>query len=82
MSKKRKLLIKILSGSKNISFSEVKTLLIALGFDLDRINGSHHIFVHIDIEEVVNIQSVNGQVKPYQLKQIIRIIERYNLKID
>ncbi len=82
MTKKKKLLLKILSGSKNISFSEVSNLLISLGFSLERIQGSHHIFYHHEIQQLVNIQNVNGQVKPYQLKQIIRIIEKFNLKIN
>ena len=82
MSKKKKLLKKILSGGGNISFNDVKALLINLGFRLDRIKGSHHIFINPQINEIINIQSVKGQVKPYQLKQIISLIERYNLKID
>lgn len=44
--KKAKLLRKLLSGSKNISFSDAAACAEAFGFRLDRINGSHHIFVH------------------------------------
>jgi predicted RNA binding protein YcfA (HicA-like mRNA interferase family) len=44
--KKRKLLEKVLSGSKNIQFNEMVTLIEAFGFSLSRINGSHHIFKH------------------------------------
>lgn len=43
-------------------------LLEAFGFALDRINGSHHIFIHPEIEEIINLQNVKGQVKPYQIK--------------
>ena len=41
--KKRKLLEKVLLGSKNIQFNEIVTLVEAFGFTLSRINGSHHI---------------------------------------
>jgi len=62
--KKRKLLQKLLSGSKNIRFSEATTCAESFGFRLDRIKGSHHIFVHPDVPELVNLQDVNGKVKP------------------
>jgi predicted RNA binding protein YcfA (HicA-like mRNA interferase family) len=52
MSKKRKLLEQILSGSKNISFRDMVSLIEAFGFTLSRINGSHHIFIHPDIREM------------------------------
>ena len=52
------------------------------GFRLDRVAGSHHIFVHPDIPELVNLQKVKGEVKPYQIRQFLRLIERYNLKLE
>lgn len=55
MSKKRNLLEKILAGSKNIQFDEIVTLVEAFGFTLSRINGSHHIFTHPEILEIVNL---------------------------
>lgn len=80
--KKRKLLQKLLSGSKNIRFSEATTCAESFGFRLDRIKGSHHIFVHPDVPELVNLQDVNGKVKPYQVKQLLEIVERYNLQME
>jgi predicted RNA binding protein YcfA (HicA-like mRNA interferase family) len=53
----------------------------AFGFQLSRINGSHHIYIHANIPELLNIQNVNGQAKPYQVKQLLRLIERYNLEM-
>ncbi|MCK6620995.1 MAG: type II toxin-antitoxin system HicA family toxin [Calditrichaceae bacterium] len=50
----------------NIRFSELKELIEAFGFKLDRISGSHHIYCHPEIPELINLQSVNGQAKPYQ----------------
>lgn len=44
--KNRKLFDKIRTGSKNIHFNDFVTLLYAFGFELMRINGSHHIFSH------------------------------------
>ncbi len=80
--KKRKLLQKLLSGSKNIRFSEAISCAEAFGFRLERINGSHHIFVHPEVPELVNLQNVKEKAKPYQVKQLLQLIERYNLQME
>jgi len=80
--KKRKLLHKLLSGSKNVRFSEVTACAEAFGFKLDRVSGGHHIFARPDIPELINLQDVKGKAKPYQIKQLLQIIERYNLKME
>ncbi len=79
MTKKQKLLRKVLSGSKNIRFNEIVALVEAFGFRLSRVKGSHHIFVHPQVRELVNLQSVGGKAKPYQIRQFLRLVERYNL---
>lgn len=55
MSKKRKLLEKLLSGSKNIQFDEFVGIIEAFEFYLSRVNGSHHIYIHPEVTEIVNI---------------------------
>lgn len=79
--KKKKLLQKVLSGSKNISFDDLVLLLYAFGFSLSRSGGSHHIFIHPDVDELINIQNVKGEAKPYQIKQFLDLVEKYNLKM-
>ena len=79
---KRKLLKKLLSGSSNIRFSEAASVAEAFGFKLDRINGSHHIYVHPDVPELVNLQEFKGKAKPYQIRQLLKIIETHNLKME
>lgn len=74
--KKQKLLQKLLS------FSDATTLAEAFGFELKRINGSHHIYEHPGVLEIANLQNVHGQAKPYQIKQLLQIIERYNLQME
>ena len=79
---KKKLLQKILSGSKNVRFSEVVTCAQAFGFHLDRIKGSHHIYIHPGIPELLNLQDVHGKAKPYQVRQFLHLVEAYNLKFE
>ena len=76
---KRKILNKALRGSKNIRFQEMLTLIQAFGFRISRVSGSHHIFTHPDIPELLNLQNVDGKAKPYQIRQFLGLIEQYNV---
>lgn len=43
--------------------------------------GSHHIFARDGVRELVNLQEVGGQAKPDQVKQLLSLVERYNLSL-
>jgi predicted RNA binding protein YcfA (HicA-like mRNA interferase family) len=60
----------------------MKSLAEGFGFRLDRVSGSHHIFVHEGISELVNLQEVRGEAKPYQIRQFLKLVERYNLRLE
>ncbi len=62
---RRSLLERILSGRSdaNIPFEQARTLLKALGFS-ESIRGSHHKFVREGVEELINLQEVEGKCKP------------------
>ena len=76
---KRKLLQKALASPNNLRFVELTALVEAMGFRLSRTNGSHHIFKHPEVREQVNLQDVKGKAKPYQVRQVVELIEAYNL---
>jgi predicted RNA binding protein YcfA (HicA-like mRNA interferase family) len=82
MAKKRKLLEKVLAGSKNIQFDELVTLVEAFGFRLSRVNGSHHIFTHPDVSAIVNLQNKKGKAIAYQIRQFLTLIEEYALTLE
>jgi len=65
---KQKLLIKALRSPNNFSFAEMITLVEAFGFRLSRTNGSHHIFAHPKLQDLVNLQNVHGKAKAYQVR--------------
>lgn len=77
----RKLLKKALSSPANLRFEEACALARAFGFHLSRVSGSHHIFAHQSIPELLNLQEVSGKAKPYQIKQLLALVERYNLSL-
>ncbi len=80
MSRRRKLLQRILSGASDadISFRELRSLLKALEFE-ERIRGDHFIFARDGVVEIVNLQPKRAKAKPYQVKQVREIILRYQL---
>ncbi len=75
-----KVLEKILHGASdaNIHFTELCQLLKRLRFE-ERIRGSHHIFTKDGVEEILNLQSMAGKAKPYQVKQVRTVIIKYKL---
>ena len=78
---KKKLLKKLLNSPKNVKFSEAVSLAEAVGFSLTRVSGSHHIFTHPNSPQLLNLQNVRGEAKPYQVKQLVKLIETYNLNV-
>jgi len=81
--RKRKLFEKALTSPGNVRFDEFVALLKAFGFTLDRVRGSHHVFVHPDIVELLSIQpKQGGKAKPYQLRQFFKLIEQYDLSLN
>jgi hypothetical protein len=49
-----------------------------LGF-AERIRGDHYIFTKDGVTEILNLQPLGGQAKPYQVKQIRGVIVKYRL---
>ncbi len=65
----------------NVRFADAQRLAEALGFELDRVRGSHHIYRHPGIGERINLQARGGQAKPYQLRQLLDLVERHALRL-
>ena len=77
-----KLLAKAARDPAACRFTEIQRLAEALGFHLSRVAGSHHIYTHPGIPQLVNLQSVKGMAKAYQVRQLLRLVERYNLELE
>ena len=41
--------------------------------------GSHIICVRDGVREILNFQNVKGKAKPYQVKQLLNVVEIYKL---
>lgn len=80
---RKKLLKRLADNSlQNVAFKDIVGLVETFGFHLSRVNGSHHIFTCDDIPELLNLQNVKGKAKPYQIRQFLRMIERYNMRME
>jgi len=78
----RKLLRKALDSPQSLRFADALKLAKAFGFRLDRVTGSHHIMRRTGIPELVNLQNVSGMAKPYQVRQLLKLVERHNLSLN
>lgn len=80
---RKKLLIRITSGAlQNVSFKDMMNLINGFGFQVKNVRGSHHVFTHADIPELLNLQEVRGEAKPYQIRQLLKLVEKYNLRLE
>ena len=81
--KRRRLLLRLLQGHhQNVPFEDFCELIQAFGFRPGRSQGSHQIFLHPACTEMLNLQPRHGEAKPYQIRQFLRLVERYNLRLE
>lgn len=75
-----KTLEKLLRGESdtNLRFDELCHLLETKGFRM-RVAGSHHIFTRTGVRERINIQRDGQHARPYQVRQIRRILAEHKL---
>jgi predicted RNA binding protein YcfA (HicA-like mRNA interferase family) len=71
-----------LQVQKTSALTTLSPLVEAFGFELSRTRGSHHIYEHPGVPEILNLQNVSGQVKPYQVRQFLQLVEQYSLKLE
>jgi len=72
------------AGPANIRFRDLCRLLERLGYVLDRKRGSHFIYRHTLRPELplVNLQiGGSGKAKPYQVRQVLGVIDTYKLEV-
>jgi predicted RNA binding protein YcfA (HicA-like mRNA interferase family) len=78
-----RLLRRILAGEvTNVAFDDLVRLLLALGFREIGGRGSHRIFARPGVTELINLQEAGGQAKPYQVRQVARLVHRYDLVLE
>ena len=71
----------VVSGKSdaNIKYSDFQNLIVDLGFEYQRQEGSHRIYRHPIHRVNMNIQPKGNKAKPYQVKQLRNIIKLFGL---
>ncbi|MGH3684025.1 MAG: hypothetical protein ACRDRU_22155 [Pseudonocardiaceae bacterium] len=65
-----------------MSFDDLVRLVQALCFCEVGGRGSHRVFAHPDLAELVNLHVERGQAKRYQVRQVASLVRRYNLSLE
>ena len=80
---RRKLLKRITSGAVNdVRFADFVDLVEAFGFELQSRKGSHLTYGRADVRQILTVQERKGEAKPYEVRQLIHLVERYNLVLE
>jgi hypothetical protein len=86
VTKIRKLYQKALNSPNNLDFNELRALAKGVGFiPRKRTGSSHEAFKHSEIKglkSLLNLQEDSGKAKPYQVRQLLELIDEYNLLED
>lgn len=67
---------------QNVQFAELQRLMEELGFVLDRVRGSHHLYWHSSLRLRLNLQPCKGEAKPYQIRQLMALVAQYHLHLE
>ena len=80
MTRPHKTLEKILAGrsDSSVAFRDLRHLLLTLGFE-ERVQGGHYIYTREGMVEIINLQPRGTLAKPYQVKQVRRLILEHGL---
>ena len=77
--KKREIYERLKNNPKNVRFEELCRAAELFGFKFRGGKGSHRVYVREGVREILNFQNVKGKAKPYQVRQFLKVIEKYNL---
>jgi predicted RNA binding protein YcfA (HicA-like mRNA interferase family) len=68
--------------NKRGKFADLQKLLLAHGFKLNRVHGSHEVYVREDVPEHVTIQPNGKEAMDYQIREFLRIVKEYRISLD
>ena len=81
--KPHKLFVRVNGGAMhNVGFEDFVQLVEAFGFVERGSRGSHRFFARPGVAELLNLQPMKGEAKPYQIRQFLQLIEAYHLGLE
>ncbi|KQN25421.1 hypothetical protein ASE86_04055 [Sphingomonas sp. Leaf33] len=83
MTKIGKLYASVLTNpGGTLNFRDFERLVLAAGFVLMRIRGSHRAYRHAAADRLLVIQPRGKEAKPYQVREFLDMIEEYQLTVE
>lgn len=79
MTQRQKLFEKARNNPAGVRFREICLLAEHLGFSRRGGKGSHIVYEKDGVEEILTFQDRKGMAVPYQVKQLLAVIEKYRL---
>jgi hypothetical protein len=79
MTRRQKLIEKIQYNPAGVRFQEICRLAEQMGFPKRGGKGSHIVYEKDGVDEILTFQDRKGMAKPYQVKQLLAVIEKYRL---
>lgn len=69
---------------KSVEFRDLLRLVKAIGYVLDRQKGSHQIYRHPTAAglPIINLQEDGKDAKPYQVRQVLQVIDEHGLEVQ
>ena len=77
MTKHEKLLESIRNHPKSVRFDDACKIAEQLGFTRQGGKGSHRTYGRLDEPMLLNFQNRNGNIPPYQAKQLLEMVNKF-----
>jgi predicted RNA binding protein YcfA (HicA-like mRNA interferase family) len=77
VSARETLIASIRGNAKNVRYTDACKVAGWLGFDAKAQKGSHAAYSKSGEADLLNFQNKNGMIKPYQVRQLIKMIDKY-----
>lgn len=82
MTRREKLLVAIRANPKAVRFEDACKAAEWLGFTHKGGQGSHRAFGRAEEPDLLNFQNRDGNIPPYQARQLIRMTDKYGGEDD
>ena len=79
MTRRQKRIEKIQNNPAGDRFQEIRRLAEQPGVTKRGGKGSHIVYEKDGVDEILTFQDRKGMAKPYQVKQLLAVIEKYQL---
>lgn len=77
MTRRDKLLAAIRNNPRGVRFADACRAAEAIGFVRAGGKGSHVVYARMGEATILNFQNRNGQIPPYQARQLIEMLDKY-----